>query len=554
MGHTEQPHTNPARRLGLGQIAVEPADPETGGPEQVQHLYRLSDPALSELNLDELLDELLLRISDALDVDTAAILLRDEDTQQLVARAAKGIEEEVEHGVRIPIGAGFAGRIAAERVAIFVADVDHADILNPILREKGVRSLLGVPLIVEGELIGVLHVGSLTPRDFDEKDAAVLQIAAARAGPAIERARLFSALEREHRVAMLLQRSLLPKGLSRMWGVPVSARYLPARFEVGGDWYDVIELPRGRLGVVIGDVVGHGIRAAALMGQLRTALHAYAIEGHGPGRTLELVDSFTRNLGETAMATAAYGVFDTDGHSICLATAGHLPPLVIAGARSRVIDVPATTPLGVSSYGRYPETEISLTPGEIFALYTDGLVERHGDELADGIERLVDLVRDAPSPDAACLLAVGGMVPDEGPSDDVAIVACQDSVVTAELHLRLEANPGVLAQVRHELRRWLRDKGASDDAMAEITIAASEACANVVEHAYSPAPAEFDVHAEASAGEVTVTIRDRGLWRKPRGEHRGRGLTIINTAMDHVEVNATSTGTEILMRRRLGAP
>src|SRR5207237_6546522 len=164
-----------------------------------------------------------------LSVDTVAILLLDEEDQQLVARAAKGIEEEVEQGVRIPIGRGFAGRIAAERVAIYIADVDHADILNPILREKGISSLLGIPLIVEGNLIGVMHVGSITPRTFGERDLAVLQVAAARAAPAIERARLVAELEREHQVAILLQRSLLPRRLPHVAGISVAARYLAAK-------------------------------------------------------------------------------------------------------------------------------------------------------------------------------------------------------------------------------------------------------------------------------------------------------------------------------------
>jgi GAF domain-containing protein len=124
--------------------------------------------------LEEFLDALLDRVQEVLSVDTVAILLYDQETHQLVARAAKGIEEEVEQGVRIPVGRGFAGRIAAERVAIFIADVDHADIMNPILREKGIRSLLGVPLIVEGDLIGVLHVGSLKPRIFGPRDLSVL--------------------------------------------------------------------------------------------------------------------------------------------------------------------------------------------------------------------------------------------------------------------------------------------------------------------------------------------------------------------------------------------
>jgi putative methionine-R-sulfoxide reductase with GAF domain len=263
-----------------------PPPPDAVSSAQIGTLYGLSDPALSELGLEEFLTELLVRVREVLSVDTVAILLYDEDAQQLVARAAKGIEEEVERGVRIPIGRGFSGRIAAERVAIFIADVDHADILNPILRQKGIHSLLGVPLIVEGDLIGVMHVGSLTPRVFGMKDLAVLQLAAARAAPGIERARLHSALEHEHYVAMVLQRSLLPKRLIDRLGVSAAARYLPAHDEVGGDWYDVFELPGGRFGVAIGDVVGHGLPAAALMGQVRTALHAYAIQDEArPGRS-----------------------------------------------------------------------------------------------------------------------------------------------------------------------------------------------------------------------------------------------------------------------------
>src|SRR5579862_3343850 len=146
----EQPAAGrPRPNLGVGQAVLEPGEPISVPADELHTLYELSDPALSELGLEELLEELLVRVRDALSVDTVAILLHDEVNHQLVARAAKGIEEEVEQGVRIPIGRGFAGRIAAERVAIFIEDVDHADILNPILREKKIQSLLGHPLIVE---------------------------------------------------------------------------------------------------------------------------------------------------------------------------------------------------------------------------------------------------------------------------------------------------------------------------------------------------------------------------------------------------------------------
>lgn len=519
--------------------------------ELTRRSYRLSDPVLSELPLERLLDELLIRIQQALEVDTVAILLLDSESNQLVARAAKGIEEEVEQGVRIPIGQGFAGRIAAERAAIFIADVDHADILNPILREKGIRSLLGVPLIVEGDLIGVLHVGSLRPRVFGQDDLAMLQVAAARAAPVIERARLFAALEHEHNVSMVLQRSLLPKRLVDVVGVGVAARYLPARERVGGDWYDVIELSRGRVGVVIGDVVGHGITAATLMGRLRTALHSYAIEGHGPGRTLELVDRFVHSLNEPAMATAAYAVFDTYTSTLQYATAGHLPPIVISDSDTRMLEVTPAPPLGAFPYGRCPEHELALGAGETLLLYTDGLVERRGVALTEGIESLMVAVRGASTAEDACVFSVEAMVPAEGLRDDVAIVALQNAAVPAELQLRLPADPRTLAQVRRILRRWLIDRGAAEPDVAEVTIAVSEACANAIEHAYAPAPATFELEASANAGQVTVVVRDQGRWRAPRGQNRGRGLSIIVAAVDDVQIERTDAGTEVVMRRRL---
>lgn len=164
-----------------------------GDADRLRRLQSLTDAALAHLDLDALLGSLLLRARDALEVDTCAVLLLDDATDELVARAAVGIEEEVEAGVRIPVGKGFAGRVAADRVPVVLDDVDHADVLNPILRQKGIKSLLGVPLIVGGTMLGVLHVGSLVPRDFTPQDVELLQLAGDRAAIAIEHARLFEA-------------------------------------------------------------------------------------------------------------------------------------------------------------------------------------------------------------------------------------------------------------------------------------------------------------------------------------------------------------------------
>jgi anti-sigma regulatory factor (Ser/Thr protein kinase) len=142
-------------------------------------------------------------------------------------------------------------------------------------------------------------------------------------------------------------------------------------------------------------------------------------------------------------------------------------------------------------------------------------------------------------------------VPVEGLRDDVALIAIQNSPVPDDLVLELPAEPRVLSPMRRTVRRWLRHMGADSDEAAEITLAASEACTNAIEHAYSPAPAHFALHARADDGEVSITVRDSGQWRTPRGDHRGRGLAIIEMAMDGVETNRTSHGTEIVMRRRL---
>jgi len=167
--------------------------PQGSTAEHVRRLQSVTDAALAHLRLDELLVALLERTRQILEVDTCAILLIDEGTNELVARAALGIEEEVEQGVRVPVGAGFAGRIAAEKRPVILDDVDHGHVLNPLLREKGVKSMLGVPLVVEGEVRGVLHVGSLKSRAFEEEEVELLQLVADRAALAIEHARLFEA-------------------------------------------------------------------------------------------------------------------------------------------------------------------------------------------------------------------------------------------------------------------------------------------------------------------------------------------------------------------------
>ena len=197
--------------------------PEASTSEHVRRLQSVTDAALAHLRLDELLAALLERTRHILEVDTCAILLLDEDTNELVARAALGIEEEVEQGVRVPMGGGFAGRIAAEKRPVILDDVDHAHVLNPILREKGITSMLGVPLVVEGDVQGVLHVGSLVHRSFHDDEVELLQLVADRAALAIEHARLFeaerAARERIEHVQVVTDAALAHLDLSELLNV-----------------------------------------------------------------------------------------------------------------------------------------------------------------------------------------------------------------------------------------------------------------------------------------------------------------------------------------------
>ena len=184
-------------------------------------------------------------------------------------------------------------------------------------------------------------------------------------------------------------------------------------------------------------------------------------------------------------------------------------------------------------------------------LYTDGLVERRGVALNAGIDALATAVRGARTPEEACAFAVSKLVRADGLLDDVAIVSLQNAPVPAELHVTLPAEPKTLAQVRRVLRRWLNESGADEGEVAEMTIAVSEACANAIEHAYSPSPATFELHGWVRDGQFTVTVRDGGRWRAPRGQNRGRGLSIIVAAMDDVQIDRTAEGTEIVMHRRI---
>jgi serine phosphatase RsbU (regulator of sigma subunit)/anti-sigma regulatory factor (Ser/Thr protein kinase) len=517
--------------------------------QRLRDLESLTDAALAHMPLEQLLDELLVRVREIMSVDTAAILLLDRDANELVARAAKGIEEEVEAGVRIPVGAGFAGRIAATRASVRIVDIDKADVVNPLLRERGIKSLLGVPLIVEGDVIGVLHVGSLRQRTFTGQEAELLQRAGDRAALAIQ-GRL---TERERGLAEALQRSLLPR-LPRVPGIELDGRYVPAAStQLGGDWYDAFLLPGGALGVAIGDVVGRGFHAAAVMGQLRSSLRAYALDRRSPGEVLQLLGHLLRQIEPGGSATVLYLVLEPDAGRINYASAGHPAPLVVMpDGRTWMPEVQPAVPLGAVRHHAYDEETTELSPGAKLVLYTDGLVERPGESFEAGIARMEAVARKhAHDSTALANELVHGLLPAGSTNDDVAVLVVCLTPVGERLDLTLEADADLIPLMRRMLARWLRRANASETEIGEIALACSEASANAIEHAYSPLASSFRLMGELASDQVRITISDAGGWRDPRGVNRGRGMLLMEGLMDNVEVDSGEAGTTVTLARRL---
>jgi serine phosphatase RsbU (regulator of sigma subunit)/anti-sigma regulatory factor (Ser/Thr protein kinase) len=540
----ESTHDQPSGEVATAEEAL----------ERLGDVQRVTEAALAYLDLDDLLDELLSRTEQILRADTAAILLVEDDGRTLAARAAKGLEEEVTGGFRLPIGRGFAGRVAATCAPVVIPDLDRSPItvLNPLIREKRVRSLLGVPLIVEGEVIGVLHVGSLTPREFTEADVELLQLVADRAALSIERSRLAI----QGRIAQTLQRSLLPRNLPRLPGFSMAARYLPAAQEsaVGGDWYDLIELGHRRLGLVVGDIAGHGMTAATFMGQLRSATRAYALDIERPSEVLNKLARFA-DREHSRMATLIYATLNVDTCAVTVARAGHPYPLLLrADGEAVFLSEASGPPLGTGAPAEYDEQHVTMRAGDTLILYTDGLIERRGKQLSEGEEHLVAAAKAAPDDaELRCEAIIAELTKDIQTPDDIAILAIQAESLGDELEFEVPAEADQLATVRHLIRRWVTANDGTDDDCAAFAIAVSEACANVVEHAYGPADASMSLRAHLSDEVATVVVRDRGRWRGSSSRNRGRGISVMQEFMDDVSIQTGDEGTTVELRRRLGS-
>jgi serine/threonine-protein kinase RsbW len=361
---------------------------------------------------------------------------------------------------------------------------------------------------------------------------------------------------RVHGVLLLGWRTA--QALPEVEGVTFAARYLPGEsgVDVGGDWYDAFLLAEGRIALVVGDVVGKGVDAAATMGQLRNSLRAFASEHEDPAEVVRRLSDMVEAQVDAPFATLAYLVLDLHDRRCRYVVAGHPPPLLVeASGSARYLDDGRTLPLGVDADATLEVAETTVEPGATVVLYTDGLVERRDAPLDVGLE----LVREtagsvAGGPDTLVDHVLRRVFDGTERYDDVAILAARLEPVGADvLDLRLPADRDGLRQMRTQLGVWLGELGARPEVRHDVLLAAREACANAVEHAQGPASATFGLHAQRDGQVLRLRVGDSGRWRAPGSAppDRGLGLPLMRGLMDRVDIVHAAGGTVVVLERRL---
>lgn len=519
---------------------------------QVLTLHEISELALRAGSLLEFLESAVGPLATLIDSDSASILLLDPQAQALVLTASVGLEDNAADRVVIPLGQGFGGRVALSRQPLVIEDMDGFPVLTESMRKR-VRAIIGYPLIARGQLVGVMHVGFRRPRRFSRQEVAIVGLAAERLAVAVQHAQ---DVQRERQIAETLQRSLLPQELPAPPGWQLAGSYEPgsAEAQIGGDWYDAYELDGRRLAIVIGDVAGKGIDAAALMGQLRNAIRAYAVSDPDPSRLFQRMSALMTST-RAVMATCFYGVLDTASGELRYASAGHPPAAVLRadGAVEWLRDG-RTVPLGVATPPLVVPGTARLRSGDLLALYTDGLVERRGEPLQVGLDRLLAAL---PGLDeklgAAAGRIQGEVVPAGAVADDRALLLLR-RVVVRPVRLAIGRPEDSLVPFRNRLRAFLREAGVGHDDEQRIVLTAGEALANAVGHgAKGPGRGAIEVDLAAADGEVHVTVAGPGAFSE-RGPTplRGRGIPIMRHFAHEVRIERGGERTTVHLVHRIG--
>ncbi len=398
---------------------------QSNAATQARRLQTIVDATFTDGTVQDLLLELLRRVVEVLGTDYGGLLLMSEDEPVLRMRAAVGLEEEIQRSVAVPVGKGFAGRIAATREPLVVEDIGSFGVVSGYLRERA-RSIVGVPLLLGEDVVGVMHTSSATRRTFGRDEIALLQLAAERAAVAIRRAELY---ERQREIASELQQALIPAALPSIPGLDLAADYAAAGrgIEVGGDFYDLFVTGPRTYGLSVGDVCGRGPEAAAVTGLVRSGIRTLGMFEASPARVLRRVNETMLRSAVERFCTAVHATVEVHeaGARLLVARAGHPPARIVRVGGTVEAVLPGGPLLGVFPDAAFEEDEVGLGPGDTLVLHTDGLVER-GSGLRDEGALEAELRSCAGSPAGAVvsrLMSAAGTVGDAGAADDVVVLA-----------------------------------------------------------------------------------------------------------------------------------
>lgn len=424
-----------------------------------------------------------------------------------------------------------------------------------LLGVAGIRSYLVAPMRVGGRVIGTLNFGHEVPGMYSESHARLAQPIADQLALTVSRFQLFDQVQRRAgELSETLQRALLPSGLPEPPFSAIGALYLPAdpQAGIGGDWYDAVLLPDDTILLSMGDVAGHGVQAAAAMGQVRHVVRAYALEGRRPGEIVNHLNRFLCRLPDGPQLSAWIATLDPYTGALTYCGGGHPPVLVLRP--DQPIDAVTCTgpPIGLLMTLAYPEGQLTLEHGSRLIAYTDGLIEATRDIAASerALAEAAIRTRAEPPSRAAASLAeqvLGGSLHE----DDIAVMVFDLLPVDAPLSLAVPASPDSLHRVRRAVRAFAKRAGVPGERVEEIVFAVGEAALNTVEHAYRGTGGQMQVRGERRNGAVVITVHDVGQWRDPIDRGRGRGMKIMRQFADQVDVDTGPEGTVVRLAWQL---
>lgn len=419
------------------------------------------------------------------------------------------------------------------------SDIEQAE----RMRRAKARSAIIAPLRARGSVLGMaVFVRTADTSPFVAADVEVAEELAARTALCVDNARLYA---REHAVALSLQRSLLPQQVLEGSGVEVAYRYLPAgeAAEVGGDWFDVIQLAGNRVALVVGDVMGSGVRAAGIMGQFRTAVRTLAGLDLGPAHVLRQLDDLFASMSESHLATCVYTVYDPADRTCAMASAGHLPPLLVEpGGEVRRVELTGGAPLGVGGV-TYETYQFSVRDGSRLVLYTDGMVERRGEDIDAGVDALAArLAGNAEELDELCEALIAPQAGVHREDDATVLVATLHELPSHDVaSWVLNSTPAVVSRARELVRGQLAEWDL--ERLVDTTeLLVSELVTNALRHARGPIELRL-MRADGLVCEVADALEAAPQMRRARStDEGGRGLHLVNQLAGRWGTRSTASG------------